>query len=1177
MKPLFRKMNIQAKLMLLGLGCVLVTALSLASVGIWQGRIFSHKAATQARKLVDADLNHIMESVYNLIKYQDDSIREKVNHHLKVARYILQQSGRVYLSSQTVSWKAVHQNTAEVSDIVIPKMMVGGLALDKQNQISTNAPVVDLIKQLVGESCTIFQRINPEGDMLRIAIADDIQSGNRAVGTFMPAVNPDGKPNPIIAAAMHGEEYMEIASSAKKLDITAYDPLYGEEGAIIGMLRVGLKNNYITALRQAIMQLNIGESGYVFVLGGKGKNRGRYIISKHGSRDGENLWNSTDAQGRPFVQSIVGKAMNCNPGHFETERYPWQNPGEASPRQKIARIAYYAPWDWVIGASAYEDEINQSAEIISQGYKSMARVFGFMAVGVAFIGVMGTWLFARRMSHTLGIITQAATKLTRHDLPRLVRTMAAVNKGVFSVAFRFDHEPVEVTSEDELGILANAFNRMNMALVNVGSAFTTMVANLRELTSRLEQKVAERTSELEASERKLSSIIDFLPDATLVIDRQGTVIAWNRAIEKLTGVERSQLIGKGNFEYAIPFYGERRPIMIDLVLNPDKAREEKYGAFRREGNTLLSETCSRRLKATPVHLFVAASALCDANGEVIGAIETLRDITQWKETENELIHARQAAEEATRAKSDFLANMSHEIRTPMNGVLGMTDLLLDTPLDDEQREFAKTAKSSADALLTIINDILDFSKIEAGKLDFEKLNFDLRLALDEIAELASLKADEKKIEFANYVHPDVPSLLIGDPGRLRQVLLNLASNAIKFTHQGEVVIEVSLVREDADRAVIRFSVTDTGIGIPEDRLGRLFKSFSQVDSSTTRKYGGTGLGLAISKRLVEMMGGQIAVESQEGKGSTFWFTADLAKQHGDGMDQKLCPMPEDIRGKRILAVDDNAVNRRIMQAYLESWHCRATVVGSPQEALEEMASAAKKNEPFDMAILDFMMPSMDGQTLGKTIKAHPDYKDTQMILLTSRGMRGDAAQASSVGFDAYLTKPIKQSQLFDAVLTVFGKPVNVEGRERHPIITKHSIAESGKKKLKILLSEDNPVNQKVALIHLKKFGYTADVANNGHEALEAVKARHYDLILMDVQMPEMDGYKATRAIRGAGYRMPIIAMTANAMKGDREKCLAAGMDDYISKPVNPKKILEKLKKWAKVEPDMPTEEKELPN
>jgi CheY-like chemotaxis protein len=492
----------------------------------------------------------------------------------------------------------------------------------------------------------------------------------------------------------------------------------------------------------------------------------------------------------------------------------------------------------------------------------------------------------------------------------------------------------------------------------------------------------------------------------------------------------------------------------------------------------------------------------------------------------------------------------------------MIGLLLDTPLNNEQREYVRTVQSSADALLTIINDILDFSKIEAGKLDFEELDFDLRLALDEMAELASIKADEKDLEFANFVHPNVPSLLSGDPGRLRQVLLNLATNAIKFTRQGEVVVEVSLINEEADRAILRFTVSDTGIGIPKDRLGRLFKSFSQVDSSTTRKFGGTGLGLAISKRLVEMMRGKIGVESRKGRGSTFFFTAELKKQDSDGLEPEMGFMPENIQGRRILAVDDNAVNLMIMQSYLQSWLCSATVVDSAEKAIELMKTAAQKNEPYDMAIIDFMMPEMDGRELGEAIKACPELKNTHMILLASRGMRGDAAKARIAGFDAYLTKPIKQSQLFDAVVSVFGKPLNCAGKDMGSIVTKHTIAETSKKRLKILLVEDNPVNQKVALIHLRKFGYAADVSNNGLEAVEAVKTRHYDLVLMDVQMPEMDGYEATRAIRGAGYRMPIIAMTANAMKGDREKCLASGMDDYISKPVNPKLLLEKINQWA---------------
>ncbi len=1153
MKTSFRAVTIQSKLILLGLGCVLVTALSLTVVGIWQGRIFSQKAKTQALKLVDADLTHITQSVYNLIKSQDDAIQEKVDRDLKAARYVFAQSGQVYLSAESTSWKAINEHTAEVSEIVLPQMMLAGQGMD--------APVLDLIKRLVGDTCTIFQRINPRGDMLRIVSTQENLPGTKTIGTFIPAIHPDGKPNPVISAVIRGITYRRTKCGVNGLQISVYEPLYDAEEKVIGVLHVGVKND-IKALRSAIMRLKIGTSGYVFILGGKGGHRGHYIISKDGVRDGEVIWGSTDAEGRRFVQSIVRKAVLCRPGQIETVRYPWKNPGERSPRMKIAHLAYYEPWDWVIGASAYEDEITPSVEIISQGYKSMARVFGLVAVVVAVLGGIVTWFFAHRISRTLKVITQAATRMTRLDLPRLVRTMDAVNAGDLSVAFSFDGKPVAVPSGDELGTMAKAFNRMNEALANVGTAFTTMVANLRDLTGRLEQKVAERTAKLEESERKLFDIIDLLPDATLVINRRGEVIAWNQAMEKMTGIKADRMLGKADYEYAIPFFGERRPILIDLVFTPDKEIERLYDSFRREGSTIYAETCSHRLKETPVHIFAAASGLYDSKGQMVGAIETLRDISQWKAIEKELIHSKCVAEEATRAKSEFLANMSHEIRTPMNGVLGMTSLLLDTPLTNEQEEYAQTVQTSADALLTIINDILDFSKIEAGKLDFETLDFDLRLALDEVAELASLKAEEKDVEFANYVHPNVPSLLVGDPGRLRQILLNLTTNAIKFTHHGDVVIEVSLVSEQGDHAVLHFAVRDTGIGIPKDRIDRLFKSFSQVDSSTTRRFGGTGLGLAISKRLVEMMDGTIGVESEEGKGSTFWFTAKFNKQAGDQSGKDRACLPDNIQGKRILAVDDNATNRTIMAAYLESWQCRASVVGTARQALDDMRSAVRKGRPFDMVIVDFMMPEMDGQAFGKAVKAHPDLCGTHMILLTSRGMRGDAAQARSIGFDAYLSKPIKQSQLFDAVLSVFGKPLKSDRDDAPSIITKHSLAETSKKKLRILLSEDNPVNQKVALIHLKKFGYVADVANNGVEAVEAVKAQHYDLVLMDVQMPEMDGYAATRAIRSAGHELPIIAMTANAMKGDRETCLAAGMDDYIAKPVNPKVLLEKIKEWT---------------
>ncbi|CAN5725684.1 hypothetical protein BH11PSE12_BH11PSE12_17560 [soil metagenome] len=707
--------------------------------------------------------------------------------------------------------------------------------------------------------------------------------------------------------------------------------------------------------------------------------------------------------------------------------------------------------------------------------------------------------------------------------------------------------------------------KLNAGMLD-GSKEPTEIRRVIEIFNQTAVMVRER----EASSRALDNQKFALDQHAIVsiTDANGVITYANERFCSISGYSLSQLIGKTHH-------------VISSDQNPPQFFEDMWACIR-QGKVWHGEICNRKSSGALYWVNCTIVPFLDEGGRPFQFIAIRTDISARKEAEIMIVHAKEvaeqakdAAERANRVKSDFLANMSHEIRTPMNGIIGMTELTLDTDLSPEQREYLGLVKSSADALLEIVDDILDFSKIEAGRLTIEKIEFSLEQMLNATMKPLAMRAQYKNVELLLQFDANVPRQVIGDPGRLRQIIVNLVGNAIKFTAEGEIVLAIALASDPVDGCPqLSFSVRDTGIGIAQEKFQAIFESFSQADTSTTRQYGGTGLGLTISAQLVALMGGRISVESTVGQGSTFAFTLNMPAVHSD---VSVVPQKNlaSVAGMQVLVVDDNATNRTLMQQMLQRWGMRATTVANAMQALEILAQAATDGQAYRLAILDMQMPEVDGFMLAERIRANPVFADLTLLMMTSEGQRGDAARCNQIGIAGYLMKPVSDVELFEAMIAATAQ-VGKSGTKTlpqgaasspsgtvpaMPLITRHSLREA-RNTLDILLAEDNPINQTLGMRLLEKSGHRVTVANNGLQAVQLWESGDFDAILMDLDMPAMSGYEATQYIRNAEQagtrRIPIVAMTAHAMQGVKEECLRRGMDAYLTKPIDTQQLWQQL-------------------
>ena len=749
-------------------------------------------------------------------------------------------------------------------------------------------------------------------------------------------------------------------------------------------------------------------------------------------------------------------------------------------------------------------------------------------------------------------ISSVISRTITRPLRRLHEGTEEITKG------NLDYK-VGTPSPDEVGQLSRAFDEMTTNLKksreeledysrNLEEKIEVRTRELSDINQDLEKEIIERKQieeTLNKSQQELTSVFKSSPESLIYHDEQGTILKINPRFTEVFGYTLNELEG--------------RNINEGMIFPRDKTKEEskKITQTVLEKGLIRIETIRKKKDGTLFPVVISASPII-IKGKSKGIIAIYSDITKEKLAEKEIIKAKKEAELANQAKSAFLASMSHEIRTPMNAIIGMGELMKNTTLNDEQKEYLDMLRISADNLLNVINDVLDISKIESGHIEIEKIEFNLWELIESIGVTLGIKASQKKLELLCYSNPDVPQYVMGDPTRLRQILINLAGNSLKFTEKGEIAINVKILKREDEKVSLHFTVKDTGIGIPKEKQAKIFESFSQVDSSTTRKYGGTGLGLSICKQLAELMGGKIWVESEVSKGSTFHFTLpSVVVEKPEGREEKI-ESPE-IKNLRVLIVDDNYTNRMILREIVSLWGALPKEAEDGSSALEELKFAIDRSKPYQLILSDKNMPGMDGFELIKKIREIPEHKKVPIIILSSDRGESDLKKIKELSISDFILKPVRRSRLYNAIVKVIVKETSKS------VVKKYDIGSAIKDKLfKVLLAEDNLINQKLTVRLLEKQGWQISVANNGNEVLNLLDKNKFDFILMDVQMPEMDGIEATREIRKreeeTGKHVPIIALTANAFKEDKKKCLEAGMDEYATKPIKINEIFSVIEK-----------------